>query len=317
MKLDFLTVLINISVLMLLGVPGYIFRKKNIIGEGGTKPLVILLLYITQPFLIIMSFQGEKYSPDILGSMGIVFVFAVIIHFIMLFLAKIIFAKFNIDKSKKGVYIFASAFSNCGYIGIPVITALFYDSPYLSVMLMYLSVYIVVFNIINWTVGIYIISGDKKYISIKNALINPTTLALVVALPLFFLGITLKDYVLPIANAFNMIGNMTTPVSLIILGIKLAEMPIKDLFTTKLVYLTSALKLLIMPLIMLGIMLLFNTSISKLIIYVLVIVTAMPVATLTVANAERFGGDSYTAAKCMLCSTILSIFTIPAVCLLL
>ena len=317
MKLDFLTVLINISVLMMMGIPGYIFRKKNIIGEGGAKPLVVLLIYITQPFLIIMSFQGQKYSSDILGKMGIVLALSVIIHFIMLFTAKIIFDIFNISRDKKGVYIFASAFSNCGYIGIPVVTALFFNSPYLAEMLIYLSVYIVVFNIINWTVGIYIISGDKKYISFKNAIINPTTLALIVALPLFFMGITISEYTQPVANAFNMIGEMTTPISLIILGIKLAEMPITQVFTTKSVYLVSLLKLIVMPLVILAIMLVLGNFIPDIIIYVMVVVTAMPVATVTVANADKFGGDSYSAAKCMLCSTLLSIITIPLICLLL
>lgn len=317
MKLDFLTVLINISVLMLLGVPGYIFRKKKIIGEKDTKPLVVLLIYITQPFLILMSFQGKQYTQDILGSMGWVFGLTLFIHLVMLFIAKMIFSKTAIDKKKKGVFIFASAFSNCGYIGIPVISSLFKDYNNLSEMLIYVSIYIAVFNLVNWTIGIYIISGDKKYISIKNAVVNPTTIALFVALPLFFLKISLFEIFVELADAFKMFGDMTTPLSMTILGIKLAEMPLREIFISGHVYLTSFIKLILMPLLLLGIIKLLTGYLSLEVIYVLIIISAMPTATLTVANTERFGGDSYAAAKILLCSTLLSVISLPLICTLL
>jgi predicted permease len=121
-------------------------------------------------------------------------------------------------------------------MGIPVINALFRGSAGLSEMLIYVSVYIAVFNIVNWTVGIYIISGNKKYITVKNALINPTTVALVIALPLFFLGVSLDERFAELASAFRMLGDMTTPLSMIIIGIKLAEMPLKRYFPLLRVY---------------------------------------------------------------------------------
>ncbi len=316
MNLNFITVLINILVLILLGAPGYFFRKIKMLGEKDSKPLVVLLIYITQPFLIIMSFQGKKYTPDILMPMFWVFLFSLLIHVFILLAAKPLFNRFNISRDKKGVYTFASAFSNCGYMGIPVINALFRGSAGLSEMLIYVSVYIAVFNIVNWTVGIYIISGNKKYISVKNALINPTTVALVIALPLFFLGVSLDERFAELASAFRMLGDMTTPLSMIIIGIKLAEMPFKQVFSSPFAYISSFIKLLISPvLVFLAVSLI--PGISRLALFVLVIITAMPTATVTVANAERFGGDSHAAAQAMLCSTLLSVFTIPLVCLLL
>lgn len=316
MNLGFLTVFINIFVLILLGVPGYIFRKLNILREKDSKPLVLLLIYVTQPFLIIMCFQGKQYSPDILGSIFQMFIFSVAIHLIILLLAKLIFDRFNIKKDIKGVFIFASAFSNCGYIGIPVINSLFRGSIDLSEMLIYVSIYIAVFNIINWTIGIYIISGDKKYMSLKNAIINPSTIAILIALPMFFTGFNLNDKFYELAAAFKMFGDMTTPLSMTIIGIKLAEMPFKQIFSDKYVYLNSFIKLIIMPIIMLLILQIFAGHINILVKYVIVIVAAMPVATLTVVNTEKFGGDSNTATKSMLCSTLLSILTIPLICML-
>lgn len=315
MNLDFLTVLINIGVLILLGVPGYIFRKIKTFGDKDSKPLVILLIYVTQPFLILMSFQGKQYSSDILGGILWVFIFALLFHIVTLFAAKLIFDRFNISKEKKGVFTFATAFSNCGYMGIPVINALFYGSEFLPEMLIYVAVFIAVFNIVNWTVGIYIISGDKKYISIKNALINPTTISLAVALPLFFFGISIENNFYQLASAFKMIGDMTTPLSMIIIGIKLAEMPLKDIFSSPIVYLSAFIKLLAAPVALFFAVSLFD--VPYIVAVVLLLISAMPTATLTVANAERFGGDSITAVKTMLCSTLLSIITIPLVSMLL
>jgi len=317
MKLDFLTILINIGVLMLLAIPGYIFRKKGMLQEKDSKPLVIMLLYITQPFLIIMSFQSKKYSPDILSGITQVLLFSFAIHIIILLLAKVVFDKLKISRDKKGVLTFASAFSNCGYIGIPVISSLFRTSAALPEMLIYVSIYIVVFNIMNWTIGIYILSGNKKYISIKNALINPTTVALVVALPLFFAKISLYDKAYELASAFDMFGNMTTPIAMTIIGIKLAEISIKELFTSASVYLSAFIKLIIAPIIMLALLKIFASGVSEIVIYVVIISSAMPTATVTVANTERFGGDSVIGVKTMLCSTLLSVITIPLICMLL
>jgi hypothetical protein len=318
MKLDFMTVLINIFTLLLLGAPGYVLRKVKFFGEKDVKPFVILLIYVTQSFMIIMSFQERSYSPDILGGMAAVFIFSLVIHIVALFAAGFIFDKFKISKDKKGVYTFASAFSNCGYMGIPVINSLFRQSADKAEMLIYVAVYVMVFNIVNWTAGIYIISRNKKYISLKNAFINPTTISLAVALPLFFLNIKIADISPELNSSMKMLGEMTTPVAMIIIGIKLAEMPIGQVFNSPLVYFTSFIKLIGAPLLMYGMLYIFGfVGISKVAFIVLMIITAMPTATITVANAERFGGDSLCAAKTMLCSTLLSMFTIPLICLLL
>lgn len=317
MNLDFLTVLINIGILLLLGIPGYVFRKNKMLGSGDSKPLVILLLYVTQSFLIIMSFQDKAYEPSILGTIGWVVGLSAAAHILMLGIASLIFKRVKGDARARGVYTFASVFGNCGYMGLPVISALFFGSPLLPELKIYVSFYIAVFNFVNWTIGIYIISGDKKYVSIKNALINPTTIALAVALPLYFSGIKIADFSTQLSGAFNMLGDMTTPLSMIILGIKLAEMPFRSVFSSWQVYLVSFLKLIAMPLLMLALMLPFRQYVGDVAPYALVIIAAMPVATLTIANSERFGGDSLAAAKCMLCSTLLSVFTIPLICQLL
>ncbi len=316
MNLDFFTVLINIGILLLLGLPGYIFRKNKMLEGRDSKPLVILLIYITQSFLIIMSFQDKEYEPSILASIGWVALFSFLAHLLILAIAWLVFG-FEKDRKARGVYTFASAFANCGYMGLPVISALFYGSPILPELRIYVSFYIAVFNIVNWTIGIYIISGDRKYISLKNALVNPTTIALAVALPLFFLKVKIADYSPQLARAFSMLGDMTTPLSMIILGIKLAEMPFLQVFSSWKVYLVSLLKLFAMPFLLMALMIPASHLMGDVARYAVLIVAAMPVATLTIANTERFGGDSLAAAKCLLCSTLLSALTIPLICQLL
>jgi predicted permease len=317
MDLDLLTVLLNIGILILIGVPGYVFGKAGLLKGQDSKPLSALLIYVAQPFMIIMSYQGKIYHPDILGSLGITILLAAVAHLAMLLVAHFAFSFTKAEKAQKGILIFCSAFANCGYMGIPVIKLLFAQSPNLAEMLIYLSMYITVFNLLNWTIGIYIISGNKKFISIKNAFINPATISIFIGLVLFFAKININAASPEIANAFNLLGDMTIPLSMIILGMKLAEIPFKEIFSSKYIYITVFIKLIIMPLFAFGITYLLRGVISELVIYIVVIIAAMPVATNSVANADRFGGDSLSAAKAMLCSTLLCVITLPLVTLLL
>lgn len=316
MAIDFFTVLISVFALILLGVPAFIARKLKKLKSESTNTLSFLLIYITQPFLILMCFDTISVNEIVWADMGYVIALAAFMHICMLLIGKLVFLKSkSATRAQKGVLAFAAAFSNCGYIGIPVVRAIFSQHPQLSVMLIYVTMYLVVFNIINWTIGVYFISGDKKHISLKNALINPTTITLAVALPMFFMQFNLSAFSLPIADSFRLIGDMTTPLSMLILGIKLADIKIISLFNEVSVYVSAILKLLLMPLITLIILKL--TGAPAHITAVMFIITAMPTATLTVANAENFGGDSTLATKVTLSSTIISIITLPILSFLL
>ena len=312
MELDFFKVLAIVGVLIALCIPGYILRKIGKIRDGAVTALVAVLIFVCQPLLSITSFQGTQYTPELLRNIGIVFAASLGIQLLIFFLVKLIYGRFRIPVTESGVYMYASVFPNCGFMGIPVVRMLFPDRPEL---VLYAAVFMVSFNILSWTVGIYMLTGDKSKMKLWKAFINPPILPLVIALPLFFFNVRLADYVPNVYEGLVMLADMTTPIAMIIMGVKLAEVPFKEIFANPYVYVVSFVKLLAAPLLLYVILLPF--TLDQVVRVGLVLLTAMPSAASVVAYAENFGSDARAAAKAMLACSLLSVACIPLVALIL
>jgi len=232
----------------------------------------------------------------------------------LLLLAKVVFIKDkNVEAGK--VCTIGSALSNCGFMGIPVIKVLFDDSQ----ITIYALIYMIVFNIVLWTIGVYVITGDKKYVSVKKAFLNLPTIVLVIALPIFFLNLNLtastNDAIQAIMQFCDYFNNFNAPLPMLIMGIRLADVKFKEIFNSGRVYLVSALKLLVFPIIALLLMWIISIipafGIDAKMVTSILICVAMPTATMTMTFAEIFNGDKYTAVKITLQTTLFSILTIP------
>lgn len=313
--MDFLTSLTSVALLVVMAVPGFILRKTRLLGDNAVAPLVVVLMYVAQPLLIVASFFKKSYEPALLANMGWVLLFTTVLLFIVYWLARLTFMR---RRDENGLLpsaracVVGSTMSNCSFMGIPVLQALFPDNP---VPIIYSAVFNIPFQIFCWTIVVYTVTGDKKHISLKNALLNPPTLGLAVALPVFFIGCAVPA---PIMNTLDFLGNMTTPLSMIIMGVRLAEISLKELFGAGEVYVSCVLRLVVSPLLSLGLMLLVNliTPLDNLVVVSMYVMMAMPTAASTMLFCERYGGDSKTAVKCMLLSSLLCVLTIPVLLLL-
>lgn len=310
----FLTSLIRVGLLVAMAVPGFVLKKLNKLPENSIAVISAIIIYISQPMLSLYSFIEASFSSELLLNMGIAFVLAIVFNLGLLLLAKLIFVKDkNVDAAK--VCTVGSALSNCGFMGIPVIKVLF-DDPQITI---YAIIYMVVFNIVLWTLGVYIITGDKKYVSVKKALLNLPTIVLVIALPIFFLNLNLTASTNPAIQALmqfcDYFNNFNAPLPMLIMGIRLADVKFKEIFNSGRVYLVSLLKLVVFPLIALLLMWVISLipafSIDAKMVTSILICVAMPTATMTMTFAEIFNGDKYTAVKVTLQTTLFSIVTIP------
>lgn len=310
MNIGFLDVLVNVAVLLALAVPGFICRKAKLFGEGSVGTMSVILMYVCAPFLTITSFQGTPYSREILFNMLWTVLFSFVIQVLVYFIMLLVFRRSERPRAEKGVYTYACTFCNCGYMGIPLLVLLG-----LSEAVIYAAVFIAVFNILSWTLGVFAISGKREYISLKKAILNPPTVALAVAIPLFCLGIRIADFSAPLYSGIEMLGNMTTPVAMIMLGVRLAEMSPREILGDKNSYLFSAVRLVVAPLLMFAILLFL--PLSPTLKTALFLIAAMPSASASVAFAEKFGGDTFIAAKMLLVTSVLSVLTIPLLSLLL
>jgi len=310
-------IFITVLSLLLLVVPCFILAKTKLIGATAEGALSAVVLYVCQPLLLVMSFQKTEYSVGILKNMLITFALAVLLHAVVITLIALITRKSNGDK-KINVLKFSSVFSNCGYMGIPFLQLLYGDGA--GEIIIYAGVVIAVFNVFAWTAGVILITGDKKSVSLKKALLNPNIIGIVVGVILF---VTLKKPVVNLfeagtlaANAANKIvrsvnffSDMVTPLSMSVIGIKLASLPLKKLFADKTAYLSVLFKNVLMPVVVTAIIVFLPTDVE--VKNVLFFTLSMPSATMSVLFAIKFDGDSDSATANVLLSTILSVATIP------
>lgn len=342
--MGFSTTAVSVLLLVAMAVPGYLLIKTKMLPQKAITYLSVLLLYVSQPFLSIRSFLEVSYTQQLAVNLAIVFGVslagqAVIFGVMWLVLrrrfddpqqtAELIrdgfiggdsytaepALKAAVARSVSGranrAMVLASAFGNVGFFGVPVLQFLFPDA---HDAIAYSAVFIVTLNLMSWTVGSYLLTGDKKHVSLKRALINPQTVTLVISLPLFFAGVSAGDLPDTINTVIGYLADMTAPLCMIILGMRFALAPVVQLFTDFRVYVASFIKTLVFPLLVYVVLMPFQME--EMLRVSLVLLSGMPAATINLNLAELYGADQKTAANSILMSTVLSIVTIPLLMLL-
>ena len=168
-------------------------------------------------------------------------------------------------------------------------------------------------NLLVFTIGVFMITNDKKYISIKSAILNPTTLSILVALPLFIFNI---DFPSVIDNTLGLLAKMVTPMCMFILGIRLGVSNIKSLLTRPFVYITCLLKLIVFPLFA-YLCVYFIPGLSDMFKVSIFVLSAAPTGAIIVSLAEMYGLEQELSANVVLLTTILSIITLPLLLLII
>ena len=302
------TMLINVLIFVLLAVPGYLLVKGKLLTGKDSGILSKLLTYVGMPFMILGSTLKLEFTPEFTVSMVITTVIGVLLILGMFALTGLLVR--DSDAKARGMMRFAMIFANNGFIGLPLAKAVFgEDSPVMA----YLIVLNIINNVLMFTLGAYLISGDKKTMNLKKALLNPVLLAFLAGIALNLLGI--NGLVPQVGTYASHFSGIVTPLSMLVLGIKLAEVPMKKLFTSGRMYYVSAVRLVLLPVLctalMLALQLIPALHIGKDMIIGFFIAFAMPTAGLASAFADQYQGDSDNAVIFTLGSTVLSIVAIP------
>ena len=293
-------VLQKIIVLFIVMVAGYICKKSKILNISSTKTLSNLLTYITNPCLIFCSLQME-YNTETLKRAGYIFLLSVLVHTIMAIISHFLFSKCK-SRTSRSVYSYALTYMNCGFMGYPIMMAIFGNEQ----GLFYGVIYSTVFNLFTWTHGIIIMNPQNGKIPWKKLIYNPALIASVSSIILF-----LTRFMLPgtLKDGLTMLGDMTFPLSMIIIGSLLADMKLTKIFSQPSVYAFSFLKLLIVPLVMLVIAKLLH--LPDYISITAVTMCAVPSASSTAILAEVYDNDSALAARLVGVTTLFCLITMP------
>lgn len=293
-------ILLQIIKMFIMMFVGLFLYKKSITNDSIVGGLSSLLINVATPATLINSFLQE-YSPEKIPNLLISFGLCTLIYVIAIVFAEILY------KKEEGVDKFGVAFSNAGFIGIPLVSGVFGTKA-----VFYLAPVIVMFYVFCFTYGIYIMSMDKNEIKINKIITNPCILAAVIGILVFVLKIKLPS---PIEGSISAFAGLNTPLAMLVLGAHIARGNFKDIFTNKKAYLVSAYRLILVPVVMV-ILFKFVPSSWNEIKTILLISLSAPIGALSPVFAMMYKRDAVYGAQTVCLSTLLSIITLPLIILL-
>ena len=268
-----------------------------------------ILVYICAPAMFFRAFQRMTYSPEDFKRIGLFFVVTLAIQVVVIGLLCLLLRRKFAD-ARYRVLSIAAALGNVGFLGMPLVSVLFPDQP---IVACYSTMYVLSMNLVVFTLGVYLITRDHKYMSLRAAVLNPTTLTILFTLPFYFFNIHLPGVIL---DNLEPLERMTTPLCMMVLGMRLAATDLKALFTRPFAYISSAMKLIVYP-IAAYLLVYFIPGLDATFKSCVLVLSTVPSGAIILSLAELHRCEQENAASVLLMSSMLCAFTIPLVLLIL
>lgn len=297
---EIITSLVMIFILM---VPGLIFRKAGVISVEQSDGISSIVVNITWPCLVIDAMQID-FSIDMLKESGYMSVIALVIFAAIVAVTFILSWMLRLDRRKKYITAFMLLFGNTGFIGLPVIKALYGGEA-----MFFAGILEIINDVAIFTIGIMLIqmsAGARMKIEPRR-IFNPGLIGVIIGLVLFLLDFRLPDV---LGGAVEMVGDATTPLTMFLIGYQLGGMKLKEILGDRNVYAVSFVKLIVVPVLALVALRLLTGEFS-LMEKVLILSFAMPAASMSAIFSQQYRGEAAFATKTVLLSTLLSVITIP------
>lgn len=309
----FLSMLSSVIIFVALAIPGYILVKTNTLKVEQSLPLSKLLMWVGMPFLILSSTLRLRFTKTLVKGMGLSFGITIGYAAVWYFITKLL-TKREEDVKKQGMLRFCMMFSNNGFLGLPLAAAVLGET---TDAYLYLVISNVLTNLLMYTVGVYYISGDKKNMNVKKVILNPVLISFVIGIIINLLNVgdilpqkAVDDYILKYSDHLK---GIVTPVSMVILGMKMASVNLLQLFTKIKVYYVSALKLIAVPVgaVAIGCVLGEWSGVGPALAFAMLIAFGTPTAGLASTFADAYDGDIEGSAVYTLGTTLLSVASLP------
>lgn len=295
-----ITLVSQIIKMFLIMAAGYVMYKKKIVDDHTNAKLSSILLTVATPATIIASYN-QTFSAEKILNLFVAFFLSLITYVVSIVVVQ------RLYKTEQRIEKFAIVFSNAGFIGIPLVSGLLGIEA-----VFYIAINLICFNLFVWTYGIFVMSVDKDNITFKKITTNPCVIAVVLGLMIFVSPIKPAT---PIMEAVSALAGLNTPLAMIVLGSHLAKSDITKIFSDARVYLVSFIRLILLPLITLGVLYFVPNSYLEIKMVVL-IAASTPTGAMLPVFAQMFGRDTDYSARVVSVSTILCGITIPIIILL-
>ena len=276
---------------------GYFLYKKKLVSAGGSADIGRILLYIIMPAAILKSYLAD-FSRERLEGLFVSFLAALLSLLLSIAAARIAFSK------EQGIERFGAAFSNAGFIGIPLVQMTLGEEA-----VFYVSSYVALLNILQWTYGLVTITGDRSLISVKRLRTNPILLSFLAGIALFLLPVSLPETA---ENVVGTIAGMNGPLAMIVLGVYLGQVPLRSLFSGRVVYRCALVRLIVIPVLTMALLFVFPEKYHMLKLTILIAASA-PVGSNVSIFAQLYGQDYMQSVKEVTLSTLLCIITLPLI----
>lgn len=288
----------------LMGI-GYVLGKIKFFTQQSNAILSSFIVKVALPTVIISS-MSMPLTKDVLQRALVMLGLSILVYTIILIVAWGLPKFITGNEMHQGILSFSIMFSNCAFMGFPVLGALLGSEA-----IFYVAIYNIIFNILVYTLGIKFLERGKNQ---KNAfniklLINPGIIASLIGLIIFFGGITLPTVVI---GTIDSVAGICTPLSMLVTGAMLSQMPIKEVFSERKIYVLSFIRLILLPFMIF----ILTKYILKLqddwLIIIPVVVAGMPVASNAAMMASTYESDAKFASQIVMITTLISCISIPA-----
>ncbi len=273
---------------------GVWMKRSKMMSETTFKELGVFLLYVISPIVV---FRGYLVAPTQVNTMRLLVSFGA--SFVLLLM---IIGIATLIYRKDGLSIFASIFTNAGFMGIPLVVALFSQeavfvlSPFLSWLF-----------VIQWTLGIVVVTKDPRSMSFKKVILNPVIIATIVGVIVYFLHIPIPEV---LDEFLSRIGVMLMPVAMIVLGSSFAHLSFKNVFLDARVWLMVLVRLFVLPLFVVVALSVIAKD-FELVAYTLLVAMSAPIGANVAILAQQYNKDITLAASQIMLTTLFSIISMP------
>ncbi len=300
-----LNVFTQVLILAVIVMVGFFGDRIGFFTEKTARGCNDLLFYIITPALIINSFASIEFSNENARGFLLECLCSAAFHTLAIIVSLFVFNKG--DRNKNVIFKYATVYGNMGFMGIPLSQAVMETvTGNGEIGVFYCSAAMVVFNIFSFTHGVMLMSNSGEKFSPKKLILNPGVIGILIGAPIFLFGITLPEIIkVPIEH----IGNMNTPLAMVLFGTYLSKSDFKTMFKQGNIYITAVLKLIVLPL--LAILGFYLVGLRGNLLIVASVFVSAPTATNTSMFAAKFGKDTALASQTTGLVSILAIATMP------
>lgn len=296
-------------VMFILLALGFFLYKKKLLGDEATRQLSDITISVINPIVIFNAYQTD-FDPALFKGLMYALLLAFIGQTILVGSSYIMVRAGHRDFE---VERFALGYSNCAFMGIPLVQATFGAEG-----VFYLTAFITAFNVFMWTHGVVLMGGSddkrspsERARSLLKILVSPAILAIVLGLLCFFTGLRMPSL---IQQPLDYLGAVNTPLAMLVSGATIAKTGLLDGLKNKRIYFLQSFKLLIVPMLLAALFVPMELfGVSPIVVETMILAAAAPTASSTIMFAYKFGRNEGCASNHFAMSTIFAVVTMPLV----